>query len=108
MIQNYQKWLDNELKRICDEGSVPRLLLHVCCAPCSSYVLEYLSKYFDITLHFYNPNISPASEYDYRAAELTRLVSEMPLKNPVSVEILLPDLANFSAETGILKAKTIL
>ena len=97
MIQNYQRWLDNELNRICDEGSVPRLLLHVCCAPCSSYVLEYLSKYFDITLHFYNPNISPASEYDYRAAELTRLVNEMPLKNSVSVHIPPYDSAPFMA-----------
>ncbi len=87
MIQNYQKWLDNELSRITDSDTVPRLLLHVCCAPCSSYVLEYLSQYFDITLHFYNPNISPASEYEYRAAELTRLVNEMPLFRPVTVDI---------------------
>lgn len=87
MIQNYQKWLESELCRISDSGTVPRLLLHVCCAPCSSYVLEYLSQYFDITLHFYNPNVSPVSEYEYRASELTRLVSEMPLFHPVTVDI---------------------
>ena len=87
MIQNYQKWLDNELIRIADSDKFPRLFLHVCCAPCSSYVLEYLNQYFDITLHFYNPNISPVSEYEYRAAELMRLVGEMSLKNPVTVHI---------------------
>ena len=97
MIQNYQKWLDNELIRIADSTKIPRLLLHVCCAPCSSYVLEYLNTYFNITLHFYNPNISPASEYEYRAAELTRLVSEMPLKNPVTVHIPSYDPAPFTA-----------
>lgn len=52
-------------------------MLHSCCAPCSSYVLEYLNQYFDITLYYYNPNISPKSEYDFRISELHRLVSEM-------------------------------
>lgn len=84
MAENYQLKLDKELERITAEGRVPRLLLHVCCAPCSSYVLEYLSRYFDITACFYNPNISPKSEYDYRAAELIRLTQEMPLSSPVA------------------------
>lgn len=56
----------------------PRLLLHVCCAPCSSYVIEYLSAFFDITLYYYNPNISPKKEYDFRLDELTRLAETLP------------------------------
>ena len=82
---NYQLILDDTLVRIKQSGKTPRLLLHACCAPCSSYVLEYLSEYFDITILYYNPNISPESEYNYRVAELERLVSEQPHKNPVRV-----------------------
>ena len=55
MKENYQRLLDRELERINAEERRPRLLLHACCAPCSSYVLEYLSHYFDITLYYYNP-----------------------------------------------------
>jgi hypothetical protein len=73
--RNYQKELDRLLQRL--EGKRPRLLLHSCCAPCSSYVLEYLAQSFDITLYFYNPNIAPESEYRYRVEELKRLVAEM-------------------------------
>lgn len=87
MAENYQLKLDKELQHIVSAGCVPRLLLHVCCAPCSSYVLEYLSRYFDITVCFYNPNISPKSEYDYRAQELMRLIQEMSLPRPVSCRI---------------------
>lgn len=87
MAENYQKKLDAELNRILNTGCKPRLLLHVCCAPCSSYVLEYLNRYFDITAYFYNPNISPKSEYDYRAQELLRLTNEMPLSQPVHCHI---------------------
>lgn len=64
---------------------MPALFLHSCCAPCSSYVLEYLSQYFNITLFFYNPNISPESEYLHRKAELKRLVQELPLGHPVRI-----------------------
>ena len=60
---NYQIVLDNTLKEIIESGKRPKLLLHVCCAPCSSYVLEYLNKYFDITVFYYNPNISSEEEY---------------------------------------------
>lgn len=81
-MQNYQRLLDKELERL---GWVKKLLLHVCCAPCSSYVLEYLSEYFEITVLFYNPNISEKAEFEKRLAEEQRLVSEMPLKNPVSI-----------------------
>ena len=87
MGENYQLKLDKELLRLSSKERRPRLLLHVCCAPCSSYVLEYLSKYFEITAFFYNPNISPKSEYDYRAEELIRLTKEMPLPHPVTCRI---------------------
>lgn len=80
-MQNYQKKLDEIIASL--DGK-PKLLLHACCAPCSSYVLEYLTKHFDITVFFYNPNISPQSEYDKRSAEVVRLIKEMPLSNEVS------------------------
>lgn len=83
--QNYQKILDSELERISQSGKIPTLLLHSCCAPCSSYVLEYLTEYFNIILYYYNPNISPESEYRYRLSELERLISEIPLKNRVEI-----------------------
>lgn len=74
---NYQIILDKTLDQIVKSGNRPALLLHSCCAPCSSYVLEYLAKYFDITLFYYNPNISPESEYRHRVDEQKRLISEM-------------------------------
>ncbi len=74
---NYQKLLDKTISEITKESRRPSLLLHSCCAPCSSYVLEYLTKYFDITVFYYNPNISPESEYRHRVDELKRLISEM-------------------------------
>ena len=73
--RNYQKELDRLIAGL--NGRRPSLLLHACCAPCSSYVLEYLSRYFQITLFYYNPNIAPESEYQYRVSELRRLVTEM-------------------------------
>lgn len=76
---NYQKELDKVLENI--NGIFPKLLLHVCCAPCSSYVLEYLSNYFDITVLYYNPNISPYDEYKKRLNEEIRLINEMNKKN---------------------------
>ena len=80
---NYQKELDKTIEQLKNDTSVPKLLLHSCCAPCSSYVLEYLSEYFDITVLYYNPNISPAEEYTYRINELNRLINEMHFKNEV-------------------------
>ena len=74
---NYQKELDKVIEVLQRQGRVPRLLLHSCCAPCSSYVLEYLSRYFSITLFFYNPNIHPQSEYDRRLAEELRLCESL-------------------------------
>ena len=74
---NYQLILDKEIEAIKASATKPTLLLQACCAPCSSYVLEYLSSIFDITLYFYNPNISPEKEYLFRLDELRRLVGEM-------------------------------
>lgn len=83
---NYQKELDRILAALPQDGEPPTLFLHACCAPCSSYVLEYLSRYFSITLFYYNPNISPAPEYEHRVEEARRLVREMPFVHPVTVE----------------------
>ncbi|MDF2614922.1 MAG: hypothetical protein K0S71_2708 [Clostridia bacterium] len=80
---NYQKLLDETLKKIESEDKVPALLLHSCCAPCSSYVIEYLSKYFYITVFYYNPNIDEKEEYLKRANEQQQLIAKMPTKYPV-------------------------
>lgn len=85
MKKNYQLALDAELKKITDTGVRPSLLLHACCAPCSSYVLEYLNGHFDITLFFYNPNISPKSEFEKRTEELKRLTEEMPSEHTIKI-----------------------
>lgn len=66
---NYQKELDKTIDKITREGVIPTLFLHSCCAPCSSYVLKYLSDYFKITIFYYNPNISPEDEYRERVRE---------------------------------------
>lgn len=81
---NYQKELDKTIERLVKEDKVPKLLLHSCCAPCSSYVLEYLSQYFDITVFYYNPNIYPESEYTKRIWEQQKLIDELPAKHPIS------------------------
>lgn len=83
--RNYSKELEKLLQGLQQKGSVPRLLLHACCAPCSSAVLEYLSQYFFITLLYYNPNIAPYEEYEKREAELRRLVSQMHFTHPVEL-----------------------
>lgn len=80
---NFQKELEKVLKTL--ENQTPKLLLHACCAPCSSYVLEYLSSYFKITVFFYNPNITDEGEYKKRVEEVKRLISEMDLPNEVDI-----------------------
>ncbi|UYZ36481.1 epoxyqueuosine reductase QueH [Clostridium beijerinckii] len=80
---NYQKELDSLIENLVKNEEVPTLLLHSCCAPCSSYVLEYLSQYFKITIFFYNPNIYPMEEYTRRVAEQNGLISEMKVKNEI-------------------------
>lgn len=82
---NYQLELDKIIGDIKNESAtrLPKLLIHSCCAPCSSYVLEYLSEYFAITVYYYNPNIYPEGEFNRRAKEQAELIRSMPLKNPV-------------------------
>jgi predicted adenine nucleotide alpha hydrolase (AANH) superfamily ATPase len=82
--RNYQKELDKLTETLTKEQYVPRLLLHSCCAPCSSYVLEYLSHFFEITVLYYNPNIYPEEEYHKRLEEQQTLIGEMPFRYPVS------------------------
>lgn len=82
---NYDKVLENIILENKKLKRVPRLLLHSCCAPCSSYVLEYLSKYFSITVFYYNPNISPLEEYLKRKDEQVRLIREMSFLYPVDI-----------------------
>ncbi len=83
--RNYQREMDSLLERLKNEDKVPTLLLHSCCAPCSSYVLEYLSEYFSIVVFYYNPNISSEEEYNLRLSEQRRLIDAMKFKNSVSL-----------------------
>lgn len=80
---NYQKETDSVIESL--NGTVPTLLLHSCCAPCSSYTLEYLSRYCSITVFYFNPNISPKAEFDKRFAEQKRLIETLPSKNKISL-----------------------
>lgn len=81
---NYQKELEKLISNLQKDRKVPKLLLHSCCAPCSSYVLEYLSDYFEITVFYYNPNIFPESEYTKRILEQQMLIQDMKVKHPIS------------------------
>ncbi len=83
-MENYQKSLEKMIQKLSENEPPKRLLLHSCCAPCSSYVLEYLSNYFDITVFYYNPNIAPETEYRMRVEEQKKLIEQMPFKYPVS------------------------
>lgn len=74
---NYQKQLDSLLSSF-SANSKKKLLLHACCGPCSSYVIEYLSNFFDITVLFYNPNIYPEKEYYRRLDELKNFYIRFP------------------------------
>ena len=88
---NYQKILDkitDKIEKECAEGeNRPALFLHACCAPCSSYVLEYLTKYFKITIFYYNPNISPLEEYQKRVNEQKRLIYYFSLYRGMETKI---------------------
>ena len=83
--RNFQKELEAIIEQNRKNGVVPSLLLHSCCAPCSSYCLEYLSQYFKITVLYYNPNLFPAGEYERRVFEQKKLVSALPTKYPVTL-----------------------
>lgn len=80
---NYQKELDKLIEELEQTKEVPRLFLHSCCAPCSSYVLEYLSRFFEITVFYFNPNIAPEEEYRKRVEEQKRLIEQLPAVHPI-------------------------
>ena len=82
---NYQIEMERELARIQADGRRPRLLLHSCCAPCSSFVLERLMDAFDLTVFYYNPNIAPREEFLRRVEEQRRLIDAMPHERPIDV-----------------------
>ena len=82
---NYAKLLEKELENVLKSGIKPSLLLHACCAPCSTYVLECLSQHFDITVYFYNPNIYPEEEYNFRSEELSRFIAECHKNDNIKV-----------------------
>lgn len=83
MNRNYQKELDNIIAGHGQRREAPTLFLHSCCAPCSSYVLEYLSEFFRITVFYYNPNIYPAEEYEKRVEEQKNLIERLPSVYPI-------------------------
>ena len=84
MKENYQKQLDALLAALPPEDK-PRLLLQSCCGPCSSYVLEYLTRYFRVTVLYYNPNIQPRDEYDRRLYWQRELIRQLPTPEPVDL-----------------------
>ena len=84
MIQNEQIEMEKIIKMEQEKNNTPSLLLHSCCAPCSSYVLELLANHFNITIFYYNPNIYPEEEYLKRKEEEKRFIKEFPTKNKVS------------------------
>lgn len=81
--RNYQREMEDTISRLRREGKVPRLLLHSCCAPCSSYVLEKLSEDFEITVFYYNPNIYPEEEYRMRVREQETFIRKLPAVHPI-------------------------
>lgn len=81
---NYQLALDKIIEENQKQQKVPSLLMHSCCAPCSSYCLTYLAQYFRITIFYYNPNISPETEYKKRVKEQIRLIQSLDVKYPIS------------------------
>ena len=81
---NYQKLMETTIAGACSESVVPRLLLHSCCGPCSTWCLSQLSEFFSVTVFYYNPNIFPEEEYRMRVREQERFISEFPVKHPVS------------------------
>ena len=85
MKDNYDKKLDELILKIKNEKKAKKLLLHSCCAPCSSHVITYLTNYFDITILYYNPNISPKSEYEKRKEEQIKLIEMIPTKNKINI-----------------------
>ncbi len=81
---NYQKEFEHIVNELQGDGRIPSLLLHSCCAPCSSYCIETLSEYFHVTVFYYNPNIYPDEEYYHRVKEQQSFIQKFPTKYPVS------------------------
>lgn len=79
--RNYQREMEQVLDK--EKGNLPKLLIHSCCAPCSSYVLEYLSQYFSVTVFYYNPNIYPPEEYEKRVEEQAHFIEVFPAEHPI-------------------------
>jgi len=92
---NYRIEMERELKKIQQQGNRPLLVLHSCCAPCSSACLEQLDRFFRIVVFYYNPNISPESEFLLRAREQRRLIAQMPLSDDIQTVIGEYDPLNF-------------
>ena len=84
---NFQKLLEEELEKIKEKGIKPKLLIHACCGPCSSYVIEYLNNFFDITIYYYNPNIYPTFEFLRRYDELEKFIIEYNNKNNKEIKL---------------------
>lgn len=82
---NFQKELDKLISKSCHDGKRPVVLLHSCCGPCSSYVLEYLTEYFDILLYFYNPNIQPENEFLKRLEAQKTVLEKMQFGDRVKL-----------------------
>lgn len=82
---NYQLMSNKIIEEIGKRESVPALLLHSCCAPCSSYVIEYLSRYFKISVFYYNPNITNKDEYEKRLCEQKRFIRSFKAENPIDI-----------------------
>jgi epoxyqueuosine reductase len=99
-MKNYDLILESELQKITKSGETPTLLLHACCAPCSSAVLERISKYFKITILYYNPNIAPKAEFDKRVHELDKFLKEFKTENKVD---LIEDYYDYSEYTNAVK-----
>ena len=97
---NYQQEMEKVLRRLEAEGTRPRLLLHACCAPCSSATLERLADHFDLTILYYNPNIYPPEEYHRREKELERFVQQAGYRFPV-VELPYEPQEFYSAVKGL-------
>ena len=101
---NYQLKTDEYIKNMLAKGEREKLLLHACCAPCSSYVLEYLSQYFNVTVFWCNPNITNKDEYNKRLSELYKLCGSAPFCRGVDIiEDAVPTEVFFGAAKGLEK-----
>lgn len=82
---NYNKVMEDEIKKVVEAKKTPNILLHSCCAPCSTHVIDTLSPYFNITVFYYNPNIEPFTEYKKRKQEEVRFIHEYKAKNKLDI-----------------------